>query len=517
MTDEDKPIIIFVPGLYGSALGPASGGMKRRWNPPTSGIVSLATCKGKGHLDIKLPITWSENEEGVYVQDEDDITAEGCLKVIQNKLLDYLDTLHKNNLIDFFKIVWDWRRSFEETEKTISEDIKSICSSGSRKVILISHGTGSMICWPTINKNPEWFQAWVSTSGVTQYGSTKYLKEFDQGLARLIGKKPLIKVMSEEAYFSFAGLYSYFPVKGEQIEGPGESNLVKADGTYYNLDDIDLHNVSTWEKLSLGIFKWKEEPVTEEEKKHLQHALDAAKRFRKKHFGPDISLEKDIGAYAHLKIICFGNDKFKAHSAFQVNADETAINVSKSEVTSAGDMSVAATTWQTIPGGLEPEVVMAERFSTHFTMVNDRKLRYLLMDIFFEKEDDKKASCAEILKAMDQDRDQTKLIAAIFLIFSFLLGYGGLKVFVDLVGFLYPAYMSLQYNPKVNTDDAIQWMSYWLVYFTMYMTEGLFPALFKQVPYYFSIKMGIYVWLCHPDTHGAKVLYDELITRKKTD
>jgi receptor expression-enhancing protein 5/6 len=157
------------------------------------------------------------------------------------------------------------------------------------------------------------------------------------------------------------------------------------------------------------------------------------------------------------------------------------------------------------------DIVMSEKRSTHVTMVNDKKLRYLLMDTFFEEDEDKKALCAHILKGMEEGTDQAKLIAAVFLIFSFILGYGGLKLVIDVVGFLYPAYMTLQYDPRVAPQDAVQWLTYWIVYYTLYMTEGLLPFIFTTIPYYYSAKMGVYLWLAHPDTNGARVVFNQLI------
>jgi receptor expression-enhancing protein 5/6 len=517
MTDPTKPLVIFVPGLFASTLAPAEGGLKRKWNPPLSGFLSLAQGK-LGHKDLKLPTTWTINEEGIYIQDEDDIKADGCLRVVQNKLLVFLEALHNNSLIDLHKIVWDWRRSFEESEGKIAEEIASICSNDSRKASLLTHGSGAMLSWPTISRNPEWFSSWMNTSGLTLHGNSKYLKEFNHGLTQMVGKKPLIKALSEDAIFSFPGLYSYFPIKGEPLlEGHGETNLVKPDGSYCTFDEIDLHNVSTWEELSLGIFAWKEDEVSQEEKDHIQHSLDAAKRFRKMYFvregGPEDNsyLEKDLSAYDHLKITCYGNDQFQTHSAYEVNLEEKSIDVSKSKVTCAGDKSLPGTTWQTIPGGLKADIVMSEKRSTHVTMVNDKKLRYLLMDTFFEEDEDKKALCAHILKGMEEGTDQAKLIAAVFLIFSFILGYGGLKLVIDVVGFLYPAYMTLQYDPRVAPQDAVQWLTYWIVYYTLYMTEGLLPFIFTTIPYYYSAKMGVYLWLAHPDTNGARVVFNQLI------
>lgn len=316
----------------------------------------------------------------------------------------------------------------------------------------------------------------------------------------------------------FAGMYSFLPTRGEAVlEGQSETGLVKPDGTFCSFEDIDLHNVFTWEQYSLGIFAWKEEEVTLEEKAHIQYCLDAAKRFRKKHFvrngdSNDPSyLGQDASAYEHLKIICYGNDQVATHTAYEVNKEKKISSVSKSKVTSAGDKALTSASWQTIPGGLEREVIPAEQRSTHMSIINDKKLRYLLMDTLFIEGNASHTRCQQMLKEMEDETDQAKLVAAVFLIFSFILGYGGLKLMIDVLGLLYPAYMTLQYDPVLAPQDAVQWITYWLVYSTLYMVEGLFPRIFKNMPYYFSAKMGIMIWLCHPETMGAKVIFDQFL------
>jgi len=521
MNDPSIPIVIYVPGLYGSSLGTLEGGIRRKWNPPLSGIVCAAQGQ-MGHKDLSLPIAWDTNADGEYVQEEDDIFADGTLKVIQGRMLTFLETLHHNSLIDLHTVVWDWRRTFEETEKLVADEIATICSDAGSKATLLTHGAGALVTWPTISKNPEWFSTWVNTAGWTLYGSTKHLKEHQLGLThelmQLIASKPILKALSEEAAFTFSGLYSFLPVQGEAVlEGQSETGLVKADGTPCTFGEIDLHNVFTWEQYKVGIFAWKKEEVTLEEKAHLQYCLDAAKRFRKKHFvrngnpSDPSYLENDVSSYDHLKIICYGNDQVKTHAAFEVDTDERTISVAKSKLTSMGDKSVPAASWQTIPGGLEREIVESKKKSTHMSMINDKKLRYLMKDTLFADSLSKQIRCQQILKGMEDDTDKVKLIAALFLIISYILGYGGLKLMVDVLGLLYPAYMTLQYNPEVAPQDAVQWMTYWLVNSTLYMAEGLFPIVFNHIPYYYSAKMGIFLWMVHPDTEGAKVIYTQLV------
>ncbi|KAL3934644.1 MAG: hypothetical protein SGBAC_009682 [Bacillariaceae sp.] len=437
--NDIKPVVFYVPGLYSSTLRPSEGlGClnDNQWNPPRSLTATLARGN-KGHQSLKLPITWSiqtrdDNDDGVdyYVQDKDDVQADDCLYFVQGKLLNTLDTLHKNGMIELHKIVWDWRRSFEEAEQHISETIESIINMSSSfgtnndndsknnnknnnnyysKAIVVTHSTGALLTWPTICRHPEYFSCWVNAAGCLLKGSNMFLAEFQHGYSLYSG---IIRMLSKEAFFTFAGLYSYFPTKGEEgYGGMGDSDWVDADGKTFRTD-IDIYKVETWEEYKLGIFEWKKGQVTEEERSHIQHCLDAAKRFRETHLvkkekekkkgtiSPhDASfLDKDLEAYGHLKIICYGTDKLQAHSAYQVDVTEKTLDVSSSKLTTSGDGTLFSSNWKTVPGGLEREIVMAEEGSNHVSLVNDAKLQTLLLDCFFADDEMNKASAKTLLK-----------------------------------------------------------------------------------------------------------------------
>lgn len=398
-----KPLIIFVPGLYSSTLeSTASGGglscLRDKWNLPASLVLSLV--KGnRGHSGLALPITWTKDDNGKYVQDKDDIEATGCLEFVQDKLLRVLDTLHENNLIELHKVVWDWRRSFEEAEDAVASKIASICKEDERQAIVLTHSTGAMLTWPTISKHPEWFSNWVNAAGCLLSSSNIFLGDFDHGW-----KKSFINVFSKEAFFTWPGLYSYFPVKGELWHGEGDSDYVKPDGSFYSWDDIKIFDIATWESFKLGIFAWKKGEVTEEERTHLKHCLATAKRFREtnilkngKMLDPSF-LDKDPSAYDHLKITCYGTSANKVHSAYEVNMQDKTMNVSESKLLTAGDGTLFATSWQNVPGGLKREIVEAEEGSDHVSLVNDAKLHNILVDTFFAGDELKKASATSLLK-----------------------------------------------------------------------------------------------------------------------
>ena len=120
---DSKPLVIFVPGLYSSTLHSTSssrgltGCFRDKWNPPKSVLFPSLVKGNNGHPNLALPITWTKNKDGIYVQDQDEFEVHGCLVSVQDKLLKFLETLHTNGLIELHKVLWDWRRSFEEADR----------------------------------------------------------------------------------------------------------------------------------------------------------------------------------------------------------------------------------------------------------------------------------------------------------------------------------------------------------------------------------------------------------------
>lgn len=80
---------------------------------------------------------------------------------------------------------------------------------------------------------------------------------------------------------------------------------------------------------------------------------------------------------------------------------------------------------------------------------------------------------------------------ASLLILSLLTALGGAKLLVDLVGFVYPAYMSFK-SMDGNGDDT-QWLTYWVVFSAMSLTETVFSFVTALIPMYFWLKIAIIV------------------------
>lgn len=428
--NSSKPIVIYVHGLYGCYLSNKTNKndnnnkvIEKSFELPST-IFKSFFSGNNGHANLALPITWNssssisasdsanDNDDGndnILQQDIDDIYPSDDFKIGHPELIQFLDELNENNLIELHKIRWDWRRSFEDSEKLISSKIQAICSSKSsattttgtsimrKKATILTHSTGSLLSWPSINKHPEWFSSWINVGGAV-ISSNVLLHEMKNSwkVPGILGK--VFKLLSKEALFTFPSQYGFFRVlphepfivdyESEFIEVQKGSNDEKF---ITNEDSIDLYNIDHWEQFKLGIYSWKEHgTVTEEEKEHLKNCLETSKRFRMKHFvrpgkpdGDDSFLDNDRKAYDHLDIVCYGTEAFDTHVAYEINLEHNKVDTSESKLMTKGDGTVRNNGWKHVYGGLNKRIVFAEENSTHVSMCNDLKLRKVCLESFF--------------------------------------------------------------------------------------------------------------------------------------
>ena len=125
--------------------------------------------------------------------------------MLHGATMSFLQSLDEKGIIDFHSIRWDWRRTFEESEQYISSELEKICSqAASKKVVLMTHSTGAVVSWPTINQHPEWFDTWINVAGAVA-GTSVLLKDFQHHW-----NDPGIESLNMDSFVSF--LMSHFLV-----------------------------------------------------------------------------------------------------------------------------------------------------------------------------------------------------------------------------------------------------------------------------------------------------------------
>lgn len=118
----------------------------------------------------------------------------------------------------------------------------------------------------------------------------------------------------------------------------------------------------------------------------------------------------------------------------------------------------------------------------------------------------------EKFKELEEKTGYSKVyfFAASFSLAAMLIfATGGMKLASNLIGFLYPAYMSFKAleGGKSIDGDATQWMTYWIIFCSINLMEETFPFLARSVSFFYIIKVLLVIWLYHPKTTGAQVIY----------
>ena len=83
-------------------------------------------------------------------------------------------------------------------------------------------------------------------------------------------------------------------------------------------------------------------------------------------------------------------------------------------------------------------------------------------------------------------------VAACIMLTGVLTFIGGAKLLVDLVGFVYPAYMSFK-SMDTNAGDDTQWLTYWIVFSFVSIVETMLSFVTALIPMYFWLKIAMIV------------------------
>lgn len=83
----------------------------------------------------------------------------------------------------------------------------------------------------------------------------------------------------------------------------------------------------------------------------------------------------------------------------------------------------------------------------------------------------------------------------------------------NMVGIIYPAYLSFKAIETQESDDDKQWLTYWVVFAIYNILDDFSSILFFWLPFYYPIKLIVLLWMVWPKTRGAQVIYDTLVKK----
>jgi receptor expression-enhancing protein 5/6 len=101
-------------------------------------------------------------------------------------------------------------------------------------------------------------------------------------------------------------------------------------------------------------------------------------------------------------------------------------------------------------------------------------------------------------------------VVGICFILLILFYLGAARIIVDITGIMYPCYATILAIESPTKDDDKQWLTYWIIYVTLKLTDPFTYPILRVIPTYTLIRVILMAWLYHPDFLGAKLIYKKI-------